>query len=205
MDVREHRRQAPKAGRRQPEAERGKISLEHGRQVPVEPIGASRRAGERVRRWIPSAEPSIPGEAGSSQLRHPEWRQLEESDPARQSLRGRSQETGTRGAGQHDPPLATRAIEHVPQDREQLRQPLRFVKNHSPRVRAEESFRIGLEQSAAAGPLEVELEPVRQEPADEGALPRLPGPKTSTAGKTRRRPRSASPARLGTYSMTWIL
>jgi len=41
-------------------------------------------------------------------------------------------------------------------------------------VRADEPFRISLEQSGVAGPLEIELEPVRQEPTDECALPRLP-------------------------------
>ena len=51
---------------------------------------------------------------------------------------------------------------------------MRFVENDAPRVRAEESFRISLEQSGVAGALQIEVEPVWQEPTDECALPRLP-------------------------------
>ncbi len=42
-------------------------------------------------------------------------------------------------------------------------------------MRAKEPFWISLEQRGVAGPLAIEVEPVRQEPPDQCALPRLPG------------------------------
>ena len=189
VDVGEHGGESPQARGRKADAERREVALQERRDVAVEPVGAGPGAPERVHRRIAAPEPAVSREARRGQLDHREWGQLEQADSARQGLRGGPQEGGARRPGQKKAPLGGRAIEDMAEHREQLRQALGLVEDDVPGVCVEESLGIGADERGVTRALEVEVEPVREEPPDERALPGLARAVDQDRGK---RPKEAA-------------
>lgn len=160
VDMGEHGGQTAEPCDRQADPQWWQVALEQRREIAVKPLGACAVTGEGVDGRESTPEPPVRSQACPGQLDRPKRRQLEESNPARQRLRGSSQKGRACRAGENDPSLGRRAIEDVTQDRKQLGQTLGLIEHDVSRMRGEEHLGVGIDQSQIPRPFQIEVEPI---------------------------------------------
>jgi hypothetical protein len=118
-------------------------------------------------------EPAVGGAGGAGQFRGEEWREFQQRHPAGQRLGHRTHKGGARRPQQQKAAFASRAVDHVAQQGEDLGQSLSLVDDHRAWVGVEKTFEIGVQRGKVGRAFEIEVSPARERVASERALPAL--------------------------------